>query len=102
VTVVTLKPLVLFLIQQDIDMIKQAAIKDSTGKIWTLPRPARHCDILHYMYESSAGETTLDDQGFLLDDGSWVNRKQAAEYALKTGQCSELVAPPDLYSEDLW
>jgi hypothetical protein len=83
-------------------MIKQAAIKDDTGKIWTLPRPARHNGILRYMCDSGINGSFLDGQGFILDDNSWVDRKQAAEHALATGQCLKLIAPPDLYSEDLW
>ena len=42
-------------------------------------------------------------QGFLTDDGRFLNREDAAIYALKIGQIKELkFSKRDLFSEDLW
>ena len=41
-------------------------------------------------------------QGFLLNDGTFLNRIPAAHLVLENGQLEELAWPPNLYSEDLW
>lgn len=47
-----------------------------------------------------------DDQGFALDDGSFVNRRQAFGIAWENGQLRPRKPGgyngPELYSEDLW
>lgn len=85
--------------------IECAAIRDVDGKVWSLPRPARHHDIIKSMRE--AGYTgpvnDIDQQGFVLSDGRYCPRKPAACVAKAAGQlkngemsCSQLL------SEDLW
>lgn len=72
------------------------------GIIASLPAPARHGDVLkklHYFNEIVLGP---DTQGFLTNAGRYVNRRDAAVIALEQGQCEKLIAPPKLYSEDLW
>jgi len=83
--------------------IKQAAIQDDTGKVWTLPRGNRHHDIMRVM--SKAGIKVMFTntvQGFILDDSdeTFVNRREAAEIAFKCGETKTNVL--ELYSEDLW
>lgn len=41
-------------------------------------------------------------QGFVLDDGTYVDRIQGGILALVFGQIEKLKWPPNLYSEDLW
>lgn len=41
-------------------------------------------------------------QGFILDDGTYVDRIQGAGLAIQYGQIKKLNWPPNLYSEDLW
>jgi len=81
--------------------IVAAAVKDSTDKIWSLPPPNRHHHIIKELYSRGA-EADLDGQGFLLDDGRWIDRKTAAIIALSNDPNKVLIAPPNLYSEDLW
>jgi hypothetical protein len=81
--------------------IKEAAIKDENGIVHTLPRPNRHHNILNLLFEQGI-KSHLDGQGFVLDDGTWVDRVTAAQIVLQNGQCERLLSPPDLYSEDLW
>lgn len=83
-------------------MIKQTAIKDNNGKVWTLPRPNRHHHIIRYMYANGMSGSFMDGQGFILEDDTFVSREEAAKIALDCGQVETLKAPPDLYSEDLW
>ena len=84
--------------------IKQAAIKDTEGNIHTLPRPARHHTIIHAMYAEGINCNRSEAiQGFILDDDTFIERIPAAILALENGQCKDdLIAPPKLYSEDLW
>lgn len=42
------------------------------------------------------------NQGFVTSDGNFLNRIEAAEFALRIGQIQKLSWPPNLYSEDLW
>lgn len=87
----------------DLHQVKQAAIRDEQGEVHTLPRPARHHDIAHKLYEER-GHALLehDEQGFVLEDSTFVGREEAADYAVETGQIEKPKWPPDLYSEDLW
>lgn len=92
--------------------VKQAALR-FRGVVWTLPRPARHCHILHALHavlgwngETRRIERLPDEeqleQGFVTSDDEFVTRRQAAAIAQATGQLPALHWPPDLYSEDLW
>jgi hypothetical protein len=83
--------------------VKQAAIRTAEGVVHTLPRPSRHHDIAHKLYEER-GHSLLehDVQGFVLEDDTFVGRVEAGKHALESGQIKELMVPPNLYSEDLW
>ena len=79
------------------------------GKVYSVPAPGRHIDVLR-----AGGVEALPSgiekyrlargvQGFLTVDGQFLDRKQAAEYALACGQIQRLKFQPDaLFSEDLW
>lgn len=77
------------------EIIVAAAISYN-GLICTMPQPARHHHILHQSEYSSS------EEGFLTSEGRFVDRKKAAELAIKAGQIDQLRWPPYLYSEDLW
>jgi len=67
------------------------------------PRPSRHHTILQVAHQLGFTQSPhFDDQGFVLKDGRYVTRKEAAEIALASGQVKRLHAPPYLYSEDLF
>lgn len=75
------------------------------GTTWTLPAPARHHELIASVIKSTKGvgyDAKKAVQGFKTSDGQFVDRKQAAAIAIKTGQIKELKWPPNLYSEDLW
>ncbi len=64
-------------------------------------RPVRHHDLLKQIdsYGLDANDAV---QGFMTDDDRFVEREEAARIAIASGQVTSLLAPPDLYSEDLW
>lgn len=79
-------------------MIKQAAIlKD--GVIY---EGRRHSDIFRDTLPLGwlKGEGVV--QGFVTEDGQFLNRRQAAQHAIRCGQIEKLKWPPNLYSEDLY
>ena len=72
------------------------------GVIFTIPKPARHHNIVHAMFYMGLPKLAQKEQGFILSNGQYINREEAAALALANGQCENLMAPPYLYSEDLW
>ena len=42
------------------------------------------------------------EQGFVDDKGNFLNRVQAGQEAVGSGQLEKLPRPPRLFSEDLW
>jgi len=83
-------------------MIKQVAIRLSADIIATLPRPARHKDVIWKLQELGISKTHFIDQGFIDDKGNFLQRGEAADIALSNGQATSLHEPPGLHSKDLW
>jgi len=88
--------------------IEQAAIM-LDDKIHTLPRPARHSDVMAMLGEAN-GRWVLasGSQGFTTNEGGFVDRIVGAKIARAAGQ---IIARRDghvntdgrdLFSEDLW
>jgi len=72
-------------------------------KVVTAPMPGfRHHHILTVAHGLGFKPSSVDDQGFALADGTFIGRTDAARLALESGQVNKLIAPPDLYSEDIW
>ena len=91
-------------------MIVSAAIKyhlypyDDTGGVIILPLH-RHKDGEYILKTLGIDEVKVIEEGFLKDDGSFVDRRAAAEYAYECGQLIENPEEPMidiLFSEDLW
>lgn len=80
--------------------IIEAAIRWE-GKIYT---GHRHHQIIETMRKEHKiiEKTAIREQGFVLDDGSFIDRLEGARIALESGQVKKLIAPPYLYSEDLY
>lgn len=88
-------------------MITVAAVKVlANGRIYRLPRPNRHGDILNMMKrkgELPEDYPTTTECGFIDDERGYVNRAMAGMIAYKNEQIKKkAVNSPDLYSEDLW
>lgn len=78
------------------------------GATISLPPPARHHTILHFMALQLGVDTKqvpLQAQGFLTSMGRFVNRTEAYYIAMSEGQIVKktgTVDVPTLYSEDMW
>ena len=85
--------------------IVSAAIKDIDGKVWSVPQPGRHHNIIALMRESGyvgpvAGK---DQQGFILSNGNFCRRYAALGVAYKSGQLKNgTTIGSVITSEDLW
>lgn len=92
-------------------MIVVAAIRNGE-MIFTMPRPARHHNILQHRLMDFYS-LFPHEEGFISSDGEFLDRKEAYRHAIDCGQGTPrrdrflLVNPnayngDDLYSEDLW
>lgn len=92
--------------------VTRAAIRHR-GQVYSLPPPARHADVMRVIWASRPGEYVGQDQGFVLNDGRYVDRKTAHRIAKRSGQlipreggyrCGEVNDRDgsDLFSEDVW
>lgn len=76
------------------------------NKIWTLPKPNRHADIVRHIKKTRGkGISGPSTDGFINNDGIFLNRVEALDVALKASQCNyphDAIKNGSLYSEDLW
>ena len=82
--------------------IEAVAIKSSLGVVYTLPEPFRHHDVIRLLVRDGERTPVSGEQGFIDSFGNFLNREEAAQVALNNGQVNNLIAPPSLFSEDLW
>lgn len=72
---------------------------DRNWMTYTMPRPARHHNILHTM----PGDVLDVEQGFLTSDGRYVDREEARQLAETAGQLlPTAINHKQLFSEDVW
>jgi len=86
------------------------------GKVWTVPRPGRHHDVIRHVVDTAKVDFVGGEQGFIAGDGSgqgrFVDRREARKIAEAAGQLIAgrrdndgvpYVAQDDrLFSEDVW
>ena len=75
------------------------------GELYHLPKPARHHDVIREIARlNGVGIQGEDVQGFLDNDGEFVNREQALTIALAANQVLDAnnIRADQLFSEDLW
>lgn len=74
------------------------------GIYYSLSAPYRHHDVIQSIIRGNKNikQVRSNNQGFITADGEFINRIDAAKMALESGQVEKLIAPPRLYSEDLW
>jgi len=85
-------------------MVATAAVRHKEGRIWTLPRPYRHDDVVSKARREGVTYNELE-KGFLLSNGSFVNRETAEIVARESGQKTGALLHPllgGLSSDDLW
>ena len=86
-------------------MITHVAIKQD-GKIYSLPMPSRHHNVIHMMVEICGLKIPITgEEGFIWTDDTgrdmnFVDREIAAALAYNSGWVEVLKGK--LYSEDLW
>ena len=77
------------------------------GKTYSLERPFRHHHVLTMMHMDGVVLYGPHKEGFLDEDGNWLNRKDAFVLASANGQLNRRKGPEfyqgdELYSEDIW
>lgn len=83
-------------------MLVCAAIKAEDGTIF---KGWRHCYILQEVLKSGFSRRSVHsaNQGFMDDQGNWLDRETAAQHALDCGQVEKLKYQQHLiFSEELW
>lgn len=94
-------------------MIVGVAIKLKDGRVFALPRPARHCNLFE-AYNTKAREAgwpfpwkgwpskllRRGEQGFISSSCRFLTREEAASHAKACGQY--IGEREGLFSEDLW
>lgn len=87
---------------QEKDHVVAAAI-EKDGRIWTLPPPARHHNIISEIHSEIGKQVTRDyKQGFIDQNGRFLSRWEARRIAICAGQIIDTNWGDELYSEDLW
>lgn len=82
------------------ETVQQAAVSKD-GKVYAVPRPARHPQaILAAWAATGRPVTSQDTQGFITSTGRFVARPEAAKIAFEAGQTDRLILT--ITSEDLW
>lgn len=84
--------------------VRAAAIR-LNGVVHELEPPKRHHHIIGMLAKSGLPLPIRGEQGFVLEDGTFVDRREALEHAYAAGQISRERAEHGLsalYSEDLW
>lgn len=95
---------------QQQERIEAAALCHYTGRVFSLPRPERHSDIIEDMRSDPhcAGIKISEcTQGFVTSTGRFIDRHLAYFIARDAGQLwepkpGETPTPGTLYTEDLW
>lgn len=81
----------------------EAAACCHDNRVYSLPPPARHHNVLSFMYEKGIKQDETTQQGFITNHGKFVDRKEALEIASIARQLIRKTPPAYmLFSEDLW
>jgi hypothetical protein len=84
--------------------VQCVAIKDHDGTLYSLPRPARHYQVIALMVQKGRPTPISGQQGFLLDDGTFADRRTAKHVAILASQLLDTAFThlDELFSEDVW
>lgn len=84
--------------------IAAAAIRFE-GVLYSLPPPHRHHHIIRLIVDTTGVKSIMhEEQGFIDDQGNFLDRETAMKVAQAAGQIIDGRAPVlrELYSENLW
>lgn len=62
----------------------------------------RHSNCFENLYRSWNYDKSKVEQGFYTDQSRFIDRREAMELALSTGQLAKTTGFQELWSEDLW
>lgn len=83
-----------------------AAAMQRDGLVISLPRPARHSDVLERAFRLGVfgpmRPAREDEYGFLTNEGLFVNREAAAGIAISAGQVQGQRSIVRLTTKDVW
>jgi hypothetical protein len=74
------------------------AIVLTNGMILSTSKPHRHHDLINLVNDAKS----IKEQGFILSNGTFSNRKEAGAIAIANKQINKLNHPPNLFTEDLY
>jgi hypothetical protein len=84
-------------------MLKIVSVAIRRGKlIFSIEAPARHHHVLHTMDLQEKIDAIDVDQGFLTNEGKFVDREEAFKIALAANQLLAIHPLKELFSEDIW
>lgn len=73
------------------------------GVMHSLPRPARHHDIIQILYQVHKETIVADTEGFMTSTGRYVLREEALSIAKNANQLlPSHEHPTELFSESVW
>jgi hypothetical protein len=73
------------------------------GQVHAVPRPCRHHHVVWLLYHCGFDKVDSRDQGFVLSDGRYVDRREARTVAEAAGQLLPDARKSELlFSEDVW
>lgn len=82
-------------------MITGVAIKVN-NTVYIAKKPCRHHHVIKMAVKDDCGKTNIATQGFIADNGIFLTRGDAEEYARACGQLVNGLKGSILTSEDLW
>jgi len=83
-------------------VIVGVALQAQDGTVYSLPKPHRHHHLLRQRALEGDTHTFNYTQGFVTEDGTFLNRQDALTYVTSVGQLTVPIIGGDLTSEDLW
>jgi hypothetical protein len=84
-------------------MIVASAIKiTKEGEYPIIVMGERHHNCFETIWNLGIRRPYVDEQGFLTDNNTFLDRQAAYKYATSCGQITQGEYPSTLYSEDLW
>ena len=87
-------------------MLTHVAIRFQ-GKVWALPASDRHHHVIRHIAEQAKVDhvdSCDDNQGFLDESGTYYDRRDALQHALRHEQVKKpgQIRGNELFSEDVW
>lgn len=73
-----------------------------TKAVFSMPKPARHDTLILELVKLGEPDFAKGEQGFVTEDGRFLEREEAFVYALRFGQLKNTKLRRLLFSEDLW